>query len=111
MSVGSGAESAIRERFRLPCGCEMEIARDRMTATTLRTIHRRDQSCGYRTHWPGARVYLWELLPPPGRQWPSLAGADAAAFYVPGAFSGPNPFCVFCASNPFCVLCVFCGSN
>ena len=64
MSDDSARHSAIRERFRLPCGCEMEIARDRLTATTLaRTIHRRDESCRSRAHSPGARVYLWDLLP------------------------------------------------
>ena len=64
MSAGGPSDQPVRERHPLPCGCEMEIARDRLTAATLaRTIHRRSRSCHYRAHWPGARVYLWELLP------------------------------------------------
>jgi len=54
----------VRERYRLPCGCEIEIARDQSRSITLaRTIHQRSGQCPSRAHTPGARVYLWELLP------------------------------------------------
>jgi hypothetical protein len=61
-----------RDRMRLPCGCEMQISSGPRAATVhRRTIYRRSQGCVSPAHQPGARVYVWELLPPPGgqRRW------------------------------------------
>jgi len=47
----------------LPCGCRVKVSR-RPGFSGSRLIERRADSCGRPTHDPGARVYLWELLPP-----------------------------------------------
>lgn len=66
MSAPAETNATRLEHHRLPCGCEMAIARDRVTAITIaRTIHRRSQWCRSRLHQPGERVYVWELLPRP----------------------------------------------
>jgi hypothetical protein len=58
-------EAAVNERFTLACGCVMDIVREEVSAaTSRRAIQRRHPTCRVRTHWPGARVYVWEMLPP-----------------------------------------------
>jgi hypothetical protein len=49
----------------LPCGCGVDVTRhSRDAASWIRVIQRRDRACRIRSHEPGARVFLWELLPP-----------------------------------------------
>lgn len=64
MSTAPDTPGIRREQYRLPCGCFIDIVRDRAHDVTLsRTIARRAGPCRTRSHQPGARVYLWELLP------------------------------------------------
>ena len=64
MSATPDAAGLRCEQYRLPCGCFIDIVRDRARDVRLsRTIARRAGPCRKRSHQPGAGVYPWELLP------------------------------------------------
>jgi hypothetical protein len=63
-AVPQGRDGLTRYLLRIPCGCEVEVTADpQRPSAAIRAIRRRAASCPTRNHTPGARVYLWELLP------------------------------------------------
>ena len=64
MTGNLGAPGAPHERVALWCGCEMEIRRVIGHARASRLIGQRGGRCSIPTHVAGARVEIWEMLPP-----------------------------------------------
>ena len=58
------ANHVTHERVGLWCGCEMEIRRVSGHARASRLIAHRGRRCSLLTHVVGARVEIWEMLPP-----------------------------------------------
>ena len=52
------------QRVALWCGCEMAIKRVAGHARASRLIARRGGRCALLSHVVGARVEIWEMLPP-----------------------------------------------
>ena len=58
--------------FGLPCGCVAFVRCHSVTEIAQsRVIQRRSPSCWRDSHYQGARVWLWELLPLPEGDEPS----------------------------------------
>ena len=53
------------EHAPLWCGCQMEVRRMSGQTRAERRIARRGPACALRMHTIGARIEIWEMLPPP----------------------------------------------
>jgi hypothetical protein len=62
--VANAAPRPCHERVALWCGCEMAVVRRTGESGAFRQIRLRGDNCRLPSHTVGARVYLWELLPP-----------------------------------------------
>lgn len=53
----------------LQCGCRIYVACHPSSGIAhTRIVERRDPGCSSRRHYPGTRLWLWELLPAAGKR-------------------------------------------
>jgi len=48
----------------LYCGCRLRVSRTRDRQGQTRTIQRKHPRCVHARHAEGARLFLWDMLPP-----------------------------------------------
>ena len=66
----------------LQCGCVVYVsAHPKTRVAHTRIIQTRGSACTVRRHEIGLRLYLWELLPDPGRN--SEPGMQTSEFEIP----------------------------